>query len=48
MATSSHARRRSAGLNRDQLRWLTIAFRVGAILLVAETIAWVAVLISQS
>jgi hypothetical protein len=39
---------RSANLNRDQLRWLTGAFRLGAILLVAEVVAWVIVLINQS
>jgi hypothetical protein len=39
---------RSAALNRGQLRWLTIAFRAGALLLVAETIAWIIVLVSQS
>lgn len=39
---------RSAALNRDQLRWLTIAFRAGAVLLVVETITWVIVLASQS
>jgi len=38
----------SAALNRKQLRWLTGAFRVGAVLLVAEVIAWVIVLINQS
>jgi hypothetical protein len=38
----------SAALNRKQLRWLTSAFRVGAVLLVAEVIAWVIVLINQS
>lgn len=38
----------SAALNRKQLRWLTGAFRVGAVLLVAEVIAWVVVLINQS
>lgn len=37
----------SAALNRKQLRWLTGAFRVGAVLLVAEVIAWVVALISQ-
>ena len=38
----------SAALNREQLRWLTGAFRAGAVLLVAEVIAWVVVLINQS
>jgi hypothetical protein len=38
----------SAQLNRGQLRWLTAAFRVGAILLVAEVVSWVIVLINQS
>ena len=38
----------SAALNRKQLRWLTGAFRIGAVLLVAEVIAWVIVLINQS
>lgn len=38
----------SAGKNRKQLRWLTAAFRVGAVLLVAEVISWVIVLINQS
>lgn len=32
---------RSAERNRDQLRWLMITFRAGAILLVAVTIFWV-------
>jgi hypothetical protein len=39
---------RSAALNRGQLRWLMVAFRVGALLLMAEVIAWVVVLINQS
>ena len=39
---------RSASLNRGQLRWLMVAFRVGALLLMAEVIAWVIVLINQS
>ena len=38
----------SAALNRKQLRRLTGAFRAGAVLLVAEVIAWVIVLINQS
>lgn len=38
----------SAASNRRQLRWLTGAFRVGAVLLVAEVVAWVIVLINQS
>jgi hypothetical protein len=38
----------SASSNRRQLRWLTVAFRVGAVLLVAEVIAWVVVLINQA
>jgi len=32
---------RSADLNRRQLRWVTGAFRIGAILLVAEVITWI-------
>ena len=39
---------RSASLNRGQLRWLMVAFRAGALLLMAEVIAWVIVLINQS
>jgi hypothetical protein len=39
---------RSASVNRQQLRWLMIAFRLGAVLLVAEVIAWVVALIDQS
>jgi hypothetical protein len=39
---------RSASLNRTQLRWLMVAFRAGALLLMAEVIAWVIVLINQS
>jgi hypothetical protein len=39
---------RSASLNRAQLRWLMVAFRVGALLLMGEVIAWVIVLINQS
>jgi hypothetical protein len=38
----------SAELNRDQLRWLAVSFRVGAVLLVAEVVSWVIVLINQS
>ena len=38
----------SAALNREQLRRLTGAFRIGAVLLVAEVIAWVIALINQS
>ena len=38
----------SAQQNRRQLRWLTSAFRVGALLLVAEVVAWVIVLANQS
>jgi hypothetical protein len=39
---------RSAALNRSQLRWLMVAFRAGALLLMAEVIARVVVLINQS
>jgi hypothetical protein len=39
---------RSAALNRRQLRWLMVAFRAGALLLMAEVIAWIVVLINQS
>jgi hypothetical protein len=39
---------RSAALNRRQLRWLMIAFRAGALFLMAEVIAWIVVLINQS
>jgi hypothetical protein len=39
---------RSADLNRQQLRRVTSAFRVGAVLLVAEVIAWIIALINQS
>ncbi len=39
---------RSAELNRNQFRWLTTAFRVGAILLVGEVVAWVVTLVNQS
>lgn len=39
---------RSASLNRKQLRWLMTAFRIGALLLVAEVVAWVIVLVNQS
>jgi hypothetical protein len=39
---------RSASLNRKQLRWLMLAFRIGALLLVSEVVAWVIVLINQS
>jgi hypothetical protein len=39
---------RSAALNRGQLRWLMVAFRAGALLLMGEVIAWVVVLINQS
>ena len=38
----------SAELNRQQLRWLTGSFRVGALLLVAEVVSWVIVLINES
>jgi hypothetical protein len=38
----------SAAQNRGQFRWLTAAFRIGAILLVAEVIAWVIALANQS
>jgi hypothetical protein len=38
----------SASRNRKQLRSLTGAFRLGSCLLVAEVVAWVIVLISQS
>jgi hypothetical protein len=33
--------------NRAQLRWLFVAFRVGALLLIAEVVAWVVALIAQ-
>ena len=39
---------RSAALNRGQLRRLMVAFRAGALLLMAEVIAWIIVLINQS
>ncbi len=39
---------RSASLNRTQLRSLTMAFRVVALLLVAEVVAWEVVLVDQS
>lgn len=39
---------RSAELNREQLGWVTVAFRLGAVLLVAEVVAWVVVLVNQS
>jgi len=39
---------RSADLNRRQLRWVTGAFRLGAILLVAEVIVWIIALVNQS
>ena len=39
---------RSADLNRQQLRLVTGAFRAGAILLVAEVIAWIIALLNQS
>ncbi len=39
---------RSASQNRRQLRWLMVAFRIGALLLVAEVVAWVVALINQS
>lgn len=38
----------SADLNRAQFGWLTGAFRLGAILLVAEVVAWVVALVNQS
>jgi hypothetical protein len=38
---------RSAELNRRQLRILMIAFRLGALLLVAEVLAWVVALVVQ-
>ena len=38
----------SANLNRRQFRWLTATFRIGAILLVAEVVAWVVALVNQS
>jgi hypothetical protein len=39
---------RSADRNREQLRWLMVAFRIGAIMLVVEVVAWVVVLANQS
>jgi hypothetical protein len=39
---------RSASLNRRQLRWLMVAFRCGALLLMAEVVAWVIALINQA
>ena len=38
---------RSADLNRQQLRTLMTVFRVGAILLVIEVLAWVVALVAQ-
>jgi hypothetical protein len=38
---------RSTKFNRVQLQTLTVIFRVGALLLVIEVLAWVLVLISQ-
>lgn len=38
----------SAALNREQLRQVMKAFRVGALLLTAEVLAWVVVLIEQA
>jgi hypothetical protein len=38
----------SAEKNRRQLRWLMIAFRAGAVLVVAEVIAWIAALIDAT
>ena len=38
---------RSAELNRHQLRTLMGVFRVGAVLLVAEVLAWVIALVVQ-
>jgi hypothetical protein len=38
---------RSAELNRRQLRTLTIAFRLGALMLMAEVLAWVVTLVIQ-
>jgi hypothetical protein len=38
----------SARLNRAQLRRLTTAFRIAAILLLAEVVAWVVVLVERS
>lgn len=38
----------SANANRQQLLMLTTIFRIAAILLVAEVVAWVAVLVQQS
>jgi hypothetical protein len=38
----------SAMLNRGQLRWLIVAFRVGALLLIIDVVAWVVVLAEQS
>lgn len=38
---------RSADLNRRQLRTLMTSFRVGALLLVIEVLAWVVALVAQ-
>lgn len=38
---------RSAELNRRQLRVLMVSFRLGALLLVAEVLAWVFALVSR-
>lgn len=38
----------SAQLNRDQLRRLTTAFRIGAVLLLAEVIAWGVALVERA
>jgi hypothetical protein len=38
----------SAEKNRRQLRWLMIAFRAGALLIIAEVIAWIAALVDAT
>jgi len=38
----------SAQLNREQLRRLSTAFRIAAVLLLAEVVAWVVVLVERS
>ena len=38
----------SGELNRGQMRWLLVAFRIGAVLLIAEVLFWVAAIIEQT
>jgi hypothetical protein len=38
----------SAEKNRRQLRWLMIAFRAGALLIIAEVVAWIAALVDAT